>query len=52
MIDNITIVEMGPDIKLIDLIKYFSRDISRNVANDTYATPSFDNSFFDMASKI
>ena len=30
MIDNVTIVEMGPDIKLVDLIKYLPRDISRN----------------------
>ena len=39
MTDNVTIVEMGPDIKLVDLIKYFPRDISRNVTNDTYTTP-------------
>ena len=46
MIDNVTIVEMGPDIKLVDLVKYLPRGISKNVTNDTYTTPSFDNCFF------
>ena len=34
MIDNVTIVEMGPDIKLVDLVKNFPQHISRNVTND------------------
>ena len=52
MIDNVTIVEMRPDIKLVDLIKYFPLDISRNMTNHAYTTPSFDNCFFYMAFEI
>ena len=51
MVDNITIVEMGSYIKVVNLIKHISRDIFRDVPDYSNPSPCFEDSLPDMTLK-
>ena len=53
MIDYISIIKMGPHVKFIQLIKYISGYVLRQISNYTDTPPRFANCLFDnMTLKI